>query len=267
MRYSGWFKKHKSELRQPRQAHPGRDIALGERSFGKAYVNCCLRGNHSKWGKFRDKDAAVLQLLITPRQDDGYKLRELVLELCFSECDPLQETKSCDSKEPSLIILEPPSPRYLRGQALAQHISREISALPQVGAVGISLGGMGLTVNRSQDVARAWRFQGHRSSNDVGTYTNAQWTWTAVAENPDIEDVGALYAGLIIQHPDQPFYITCKVQGKLMHLGRRYLFGNDYEQPCYTCVYPQSSPQNIEEEAERLESSIVELITQAAASE
>src|SRR5947209_9444969 len=95
IRHSGWFSKQKSsEPRLVRQAHPGRDTAVGERSFGKAYVNCCLRGN-SKWGKFREKDAAVLQLLIDPRQDEGFKLRELVLELSFTEGDPGLNATSC----------------------------------------------------------------------------------------------------------------------------------------------------------------------------
>jgi hypothetical protein len=98
-------------------------------------------------------------------------------------------------------------------------------------------------------------------------YTNSQWTWKAVAENPDIEDAGALYAGLVIQHPAQPFYITCKVHGKLVNLGRRYMFGDDDERHYYTCVHPQSSQESIQDEVKDLESEIVRLITEASARE
>jgi hypothetical protein len=67
--------------------------------------------------KFREKDAAVPQLLIDPRQDTGYKLRELTLEL-FTKGDPRLDATPCLSAtvEPSLVILEPPSPRYLKGK-------------------------------------------------------------------------------------------------------------------------------------------------------
>lgn len=115
-----------------RQARPGSDVAVGERSFGKAYVNCALLGVDSKWEIFRDKDAADLQLLIDPRQDEGFKLRELVLELSFTECEPqlaaTSSTLTTTAAEPSLVILEPPSPKYLRAKSTTQHVSRELMA-------------------------------------------------------------------------------------------------------------------------------------------
>jgi hypothetical protein len=244
-------------------------MAVGERRFGKAYVNCALRGNDSKWGKLREKDAAVLQLLINPRQDEGFKLRELVLELSFTERDPRLDATSVSTfigPEPSLLILEPPSPKYLKGKTATQHVSRELSAQPQVGAGGVSVGGIGMKSTSAKEVERSWRFQSHWSNNDLGLYTNAQWTWKAVAENPDIEDVGALFAGVIIQHPGQPFYMTCKVRGKLVHLAKRYRYGNDDQRPYFTRIHPRSSEENIQKEAEELEADIVKLIAGAAAS-
>lgn len=243
-------------------------MAVGKRSWGKASVNCCLRGNNSKWGKFREKDAAVLQLLIDPSQDDGFKLRELVLELSFTEGDPRLETTSCSSGSvsPSLVILEPPSPKYLKGKAATQHLSHEVTAQPQVGAGGISVGGVGMRATRDRDIERSWRFHSHWDPNELGLYTNAQWTWKAVAENPDIEDVGALYAGVIIQHPGQPFYLTCKVNGKLVNFGKKFRYGNEEESPCFTLIHPKPSQESIQKEAEELEKEIIDLIARAAAS-
>jgi hypothetical protein len=252
-------------------------------------VNCALRGNSSKWGKLRDKDAAVLQLLIDPRQDEGFKLRELVLELSFAEKLPeaatlapttaratpsttpgatigaISTAAAAAPTEPSLIILEPPSPKYLKGKTATQHNSREVLFQPEFGAGGISLGGVGTKFTKDKDVERSWRFQSHRANNHMGFYTKAQWTWKAVAENPDIEDVGALFAGVIIQHPGQPFYLTCKVSGKLVRLGKQFRYGNDDELPYHTLVHPKPSQQNLEVEAGRLEKDIVDLIAQAAA--
>ncbi|EXJ92580.1 hypothetical protein A1O3_01132 [Capronia epimyces CBS 606.96] len=211
IRHSTWFTRRKASLPRPvRQAHAGVDTAVGERTFGKAYVNCALRGNNSKWGKLRDKDAAVLQLLIDPRQQDGFKLRELVLELSFAEADPslvpapttiatatapttttvAATVSATPNAEPSLVILEPPSPKNLKGKTTIQHSAHELLVQPQVGAGGISIGGMGLKTTKDKDVERSWRFKSHWANNELGLYTTAQWMWKAVAENPDIEDVG-----------------------------------------------------------------------------
>ncbi|OCT48653.1 hypothetical protein CLCR_05031 [Cladophialophora carrionii] len=289
MRYSSWFSKRRSrEPRPVRQARPERDVAVAERMFGKAYVNCALRGNSSKWSKLQGKDAAVLQLLIDPRQDDGFNLKELVVALSFVEELPSASTVATTTptgvvvstaarptigavptmitarREPSLIILEPPSPKYLKRRATTRHSSREVLLQPQLGAGGVSVSGVGTKFTNDGDVERSWRFQSHRANNETGVYTTAKWTWKAVAENPDIEDVGALFAGVIIQHPGQPFYLSCKVTGKLVQLGKKFRYGNDDDRPYHTLVHPKLSQQDLEVEAEQLEENIVDPIAQAA---
>ncbi|OAP57233.1 hypothetical protein AYL99_07971 [Fonsecaea erecta] len=269
IRHSWWFSS-KQPPEQPvvRHAQPGSDIAVGERSFGKASVNCCLRGNKSKWGTLQGGNAAVLQLRVDPAQNPKYKLKELVLELDFSEMDPRVATSNTTaaSAQPSLLILEPPSPKHLRGKALIQHLSQEFLAQPQVGAGGFSIGGIGLKSTKDKDIERSWRFHSHWTNNASGHYTSARWTWTAVSENPDIENVGALYLGIIIRHPNKPFYLTCKINGKLVNIGRRFRYGDDGEPSILTLVYPQTSQQSIEKEAKELENEIVALIEGEGAS-
>ena len=70
---------------------------------------------------------------------------------------------------------------------------------------------------------------------------------------------------MIIQHPGQPFYLTCKVSGKLVNFGRKFRYGNDNERPHYTLIHPKPSQQNLEIEAEQLEKEIVDLISRSAA--
>lgn len=269
IRHSWWFSsKRPSLLSVVRHARPGSDMAVGEKSFGKAWVNCCLRGNNSKWGTLQGGNAAVLQLRVDPSQNPEYKLKELTLELAFSELDPRAKTSNTivASPRPSLLILEPPSPKHLKGKASIQHLSQEILAQPQVGAGGFNIGGIGLKTTKDKEIERTWRFHSHWTNNASGHYTNAQWTWTAVSENPDIENVGALYLGVIIQHPNQPFYLTCKINGKLINLGKRFRYGKDDEQPFVTLIYPQQSQQDIEKEAQALENEIVALIEGEGAS-
>ena len=105
--------------------------------------------------------------------------------------------------EPLLVILEPPSPKYLKGKTNTQHSSREVRLQPEVNAGGVSVGGVGLKTTKDKDVERSWRFQSHWANNELGLYTNAQWAWKAVAENPDIEDVGALVCRDCPSHDSQ----------------------------------------------------------------
>lgn len=99
--------------------------------------------------------AMVLLRGLRPRQDVGLKVRELVLELFFSEGGPTQEPQLCTNDRNSQFILEFPFPKDLNGQAMTQQISQGISALPPIGAARISIAGMGMTRNTSEEVARS----------------------------------------------------------------------------------------------------------------
>ena len=113
----------------------------------------------------------MLQLRIDHRQEEGLRLRELVLELLFTEGHPGLGATSClpSTAEPSLIILEPPSPKYLKGKAATQHVSREPIAQPQMGAGGVSIGEVRVRVTEDKDIERSWRFQSHWANIDLGS--------------------------------------------------------------------------------------------------
>jgi hypothetical protein len=210
----------------------------------------------------------VLQFLIDLRQDQGFKLSELVLELSFTETDPHIDATSYQptSCGPSLNILRLPSPQNIKGGTVTQHASRELMAQPQIDVGGIGVGGIGVRVSIDRDIQRSWHFRSHRSDNGHPLYTNAQWIRQAPAENPDIEDIGALYTGVTIEHTGQPFYLTCRVEGKLAALQKRFRYWQAKKIPYFAVINPKPSQQSIQKGVEELEDEIIKLITRGAAS-
>jgi hypothetical protein len=208
--------------------------------------------------------------MIDARQDNGYKLNELDLELSLLRVDPNRHQDPQQSQEQTnrtLLILEPPSPRYLKGKNLTVHASRQYTIEPQVEALGVNISVGTITGSRDQYLERTWHFQSHWSNDPVsGQYTTASWQWTATADNTEFEDVGALYAGLVLQHSNQPFYISCKASGKLAKRRHRFRARRDDERPYSTRLTPQASTEQIEQHARDLDSVLYDLNLHAAPS-
>ena len=111
------------------------------------------------------------------------------------------------------------------------------------------------------DVECSWKFRSHRKYNDIRRYTVAQWIWEANKRNSQIENLGLLFAGVIIQHSCQPCYVSCKVQGKLASSLKKYRYGDeDDEIPQFLRIVPLVSDQDISKDADGLESLIKQVI-------
>ena len=85
-----------------------------------------------------------------------------------------------------------------------------------------------------------------------------------------MEDRGALYGGLALRSPTQPFYISSWVQGRLIKENSLHIFRltprPELGQPCITRLTPTASDEDLEAEIKRLEEQIVQLNLQPAAS-
>jgi hypothetical protein len=246
------------------------DIELGSRHFGKVRVNCCLRGNYCKWGKYKDNDCVVLQLLTDPREESGFKLNNLTVELSFTEHDP--NLGSVAPPNERLRLLEPPLPRYLRGGGTTQHRATEVNVQPQVttGPTGVQAGQIRWT--REGDVRDYWLYQSHWGGGQHGSFTVATWIWKANRYNPQPEDVSHLYSGVILRHPCQPFWVGCKIQGQLVRSTKAMLNGffkfghKDNERPKFTKLQTRQSSQDLQDDVNELDDQIVKLILDASAS-
>jgi hypothetical protein len=101
----------------------------------------------------------------------------------------------------------------------------------------------------------------------------ATWTWKANRYNPQTEDVGSLYSGLVLQHPGQPFWIGCKIRGQLVRStkailnGLKFKYGHrDDEGPTFAKIQTQHSGEDLQGVVDKLDDQIVRLILAAAAS-
>jgi len=137
-----------------RDAKPGRNTILGGRDFGKTSVVCCLRGSHCQWGKYGDLKAVVLQLLKVQTQTRK-RIRNLpsqfILELSFTEHNPIPANPPNPLPAEKLEILEPPSLKHIKGQESTQHRSKEASLQPKAGSAGASVEVGHITSSRSRD--------------------------------------------------------------------------------------------------------------------
>jgi hypothetical protein len=258
------------------------DTVLGQRDFGRATVNCCLRARECTWGKFKDQDTVVLVLLTDQGQEHGFKLHNFTIGLSFTEHNltPVTRDNLCraNTAVTALQILETPSPKNLRGGETTQHLLTEMNVQPEVstGLANIKVGQMRRTKERN--VRSSWEYHGHRKSDEYGVFTIAKWVWEANHDNPQIEDVSHLYSGLILQHAGEPFYVGCTIRGQLVqsrqaasHSVRRWFkFGHrEGEEPKVTKIMAHRSVEDLEDlevVAKELERKIERLIRSGATS-
>jgi hypothetical protein len=220
---------------------------------------------------YRNKHAVVLQIEIDARLEYGAKLNELCLDLALLQDDPNQAKNPQRPEEQAtgtLLILEHPSPTPLKGETESVHITRAYTLSPQVEALGVSASVGSRSSSRVQDLNRApWHFRSYWSNDPLSRkYTTAQWRLTATADNPEFEDLGLLYAGLVLQHPKQLFYISCKASGKLTKRFHHFKSRGRDERPYYTCLTPEDSKEQIEQHVRALDSVLGRLMHSAAPS-
>ena len=253
------------------------DTVLGQRDFGRATVNCCLRAHDCTWGRFKDQDTVVLVLLTDQTQERGFKLHNFTIRLSFTEHNltPVTQDNIFRANSTALQILEPPSPSSLKGGEITQHLRTEMNIQPEVstGPANVKVGQVRRTKER--DVRSSWHYHGHRHSDEYGVFTIAKWVWEANTDNPQIEDVSHLYSGLILRHAGEPFYVGCTIRGQLVqssqavsHFVRRWFkFGHrEGEEPTVTKIMTRGSVGDLEVVAKELEEKIVRLIRSGATS-
>jgi hypothetical protein len=261
MRHAEWFSRKSTEPIL-RRAELSGNTGVGGRSFGQAEVNCCLRGGDSKWGRWNGKDAAVLRFLIDPRQQRDFHLVEIISTFRFSDSDPRKRTDGtapCSGPE----IIEPPSPlNTLHGSVIRRHVVSDVAGQPQIEALGIGFSGVGAKKATEHDEDHYWLFTSHWRDNETGKYDSVSWDWRAVSRNVRVlEDIGKLHGGVVIQHQQKPFFITCSIKGQLRTTAKatRFVrFGSEYDGPYFTIVTPPDSVEDLTASVRGLDDAIME---------
>lgn len=242
-----------------------RDVVVADMTFGKARVTCSLRGKHCTWGRLDEENGAVLQIVTDLDQENGFKLSQAILEVSFMEHDPAQDHLSPTGK---LCIPEIPSPRSLKGIASTQHVNFERVLNPNLPLPQGNFQVGSVKSTKDLEIHRSWVYHSHRPPDQYNGLTIAKWNWEANRDNPEIEDVGQLHSGVVLQYPGGPFWVGCKVRGKLVSVWRRFKYGHrEDELPKYTEIRTPSLQSNVDIQplADDLENKMIELNASAAA--
>ncbi|KAK5074599.1 hypothetical protein LTR24_010070 [Lithohypha guttulata] len=169
------------------------DIACAD--FGSVRIHCwpgtesSFHGGRRRWGRRRESNAAIVPFRLQAGQSMRCKVKLVERDLQFAAKQPdvgcigLRSAPSsttvptCDGKEVCLIELPAPD----------------------------SVSGPGQSVT----LATPWLFNSEPITSNDGFARTARWTWTANDHKPCI-----LHGAAVVQHPNQPFLVTCKVRGE-----------------------------------------------------
>jgi len=169
------------------------DIACAD--FGSVRIHCwpgtesSFHGGRRRWGRRRDSNAAIVPFRLQAGQSMRCKVKLVELELQFAANQPdfsgiasrsaPSQTTTPRSEGEEVRLIELPVPHNVSGPC--QFI----------------------------DSSTPWLFHSESITGNDGFARTARWTWTANDHKPCI-----LHGAAVVQHPNQPFLVACKVRGE-----------------------------------------------------
>jgi len=218
-------------------------------------VTCSLTSDGITWGKYHQRDAAVMHLLFRTLEPTGYKLKYFKLNLKFAFAPGVAPANAavCLLQEDQPVPLTGVAPVYIEGRPRTEARSTGISVDPEVEAAGGGgrLGSWFRTKEKS--LSYRWMFRGSaRSDSESHIMTNAEWLWESNPLNPQIEDRGNLYGGVAFRHDGQRLILKCEVEGRLCQ-PKWLRFGTSRAEPTFWEKSPQVLEQDITDKVRNLE--------------
>lgn len=183
----------------------------------KVKVSCILAPEGIIWGNYKNENVAVMHLQLRAIEPPGYKLRYFQLDIRFASSGSA-DMGAQEQDLPSAWLLQSPSPspmpEYIEGRPWTENQSQGFTFDPslQAGAGGGSLGSFFRTTERS--ITYKWQFRSYPVS-EHNHPTTATWIWESNKLNPQVEDRGTLYGGLVLCSKGKNLQLECKVEGKL----------------------------------------------------
>lgn len=110
---------------------------LARQEFGQARVNCRFRASRAKWGKCQADDVAILFLEISAHEPVGFKFKEFILKVNFSEHDPLEPSRASVLSTAKLYLINQ-APTEVRGEPVSREVTRGFTIDPSVEAAGVA---------------------------------------------------------------------------------------------------------------------------------
>lgn len=209
-----WSRHSKYSTRTPPATPPLtpdaiRDICLGHGDFGKTTVNCGLLYRHSKWGNLESTPVAILRLQLNFAEPRDYKLSSADVELSFVSIDIGAEPQTIPA------VTEHAYPPKIHGPPMTRVISTNREVKPQVEALGVTAGGIGVVADDQLTQTAQWTLETTRKADKNQLYTIVSWLWTSNPLNPYKELVAKRNVAVVIEHSKCKFQMNLKIDAQL----------------------------------------------------
>lgn len=197
------------------------DIARAD--FQKVQVRCWPipenrpDARRRRWGKIDETNAAIMHFEMRASQSLGYKIKKFELSLLFRPVSenaptsgPDSSRMSSDEGSPGIYLFSNPAP----------------SNTPEL-------------FSNSKENPKPWLFWGESvpGEDDDGHSREGKWTWESKGH-----DLRLLHAAIVIQHPNEPFLMQCKVKGEAFRmLGWKFTFNSEGEVTNWWRIEPRAA--------------------------
>lgn len=217
------------------------DLAIAR--FGKARVSCWTSAKDRQWGRYgpEPRRGAVMHFKMQAIGPEECRLNSFELDLVFSKDSPdhpssvntPREGLSAASDAEDVYLIEFPAPVCVYG-SYAQN-----------------------TMHSAEH--RYWKFSSSLISHgESGSPSTARWAWEA--DNCQELQGRILHGGVALDHPGQPFRLTCHVRGRVSKPGGIKLkFSDRHHEPRSWNVVPQSSNTDLDASIDQLEATMKRL--------
>lgn len=200
--------------------------SLGSRYVGKVLIDCKFRLAESQWGTLGTSNApaGVIYIDLSFNQPKEHKLASATVQISLREYNSPSASAKGKKKDKlkavasGLAVTDNFGPQMLTGKPTTQFGRSAYSLIPEFGAMGVNVGGVGLSGEKMVVYSSQWVLEGHQVSDhgEGGIYRTLEWK---LSENDFTSQSQAhsniVHTGLAIRHEAKPFYIKVKIKGKL----------------------------------------------------
>lgn len=199
--------------------------SLGSKSFGKITVDCQLLFNKSQWGILEELPGGIMYLNLAFGQPESSRLREATITITLDEQDaclaPYKAGLPLRTLHPSgaaVHVTEWYGPQTLGGAKKSANTISTTRAVPQVGVLGYSLGGVGHERSTHFIKESRWSFSGQMlRGRRTPTYTTLRWHLNENELDGQSFHNPKIHTAFAFKHSGQPFLVKVEIKGRLQH--------------------------------------------------
>lgn len=220
------------------EAARGSQLCVGSQNIGKVEIDCKYHWKKAQWGVLGNdrRPAGIVYMDINFKQPTGYSLDVANVFITLAEDSKSyalsQSPSPADRRLANIYtdyavqITDHYGPRLINGQKTAQQKMSATSLTPNLGAMGVSLGGLGYKSSTVKENFDAWCFRGSvgRPKNGNGLRT---LHWELKENSLDQKQIHSqeYCTAFAFEHSHHPVFMRVEIDGTLSSKGRNLKHG------------------------------------------